>query len=344
MTHYIREYGEVYDALVYLSYYFEKPEIRSAKGIASDISENACYSALNKWVQESNCDIPDYLRTFCHGSAEDIYLYKAAFEHNPYTQCSSERLIQALQNKTFSKRRYVEHFLPHADAGSVRKMLQLEHPASIELLRQAELPGDIETYFLYTLIHFDKIIDTMCQIIEALCKKIACLHKEFLVQNPRVMEAALSISTAEKLKALANGAVSGDLNISISLLSEQRFSICSFEHSSFLLGKDFGEVLNTRYKYAAVTPFNFAQAIGNQTKYDIFQALLEHSPQSTADLCKHLHLSKNSITYNLNEMLTQGILLLDHVKGLSHYYRIDSGYIQSVADMLTQSAMKIIES
>lgn len=332
MTHFIREYGEIYDALLFLSLYFNEP-----KSQESEHTTNQVYYSILERVHEGSCEIPDYLQPFCYGSVKDTFLYKITFEDRPYTQCSCKRLLQALRNKTFVQRKYVEHFLPNADAVSIRKMIQLEHPASIELLQKASLPTGTETLFLYTLIYFDTIIQTLCQTIEKLCQQVSDIQQEFLAKNPTIQETAFSSSTAEKLRVLADVDVSADLSVSISVLDVLHLSFSPFEPSAFLLGNAFEVVLDTRYKYATVTPFTFAQAIGNQTRYDIYKTLLENSPQSTAELCMQLHLSKNSITYNLNEMLSQGILLLDHVKGLSHYYRIDQEYIRFVAGLLTEA-------
>lgn len=325
--------GCVYDTLAFLSEYFD------AQAKPADNQEtptaNFYYQDIKLRLVQRGVSIPHYLRPFFHrkGPLESL-LYNITFER-PYSECTFERLNRMIKNQAYIKRSLAEYYFPHAESGEIRKLLDAEHPGVMDLLKRKPVGESLESCLLYAFLRFEAVQRELVAAVESVYSVIAEAHQNFLSQTD-IAAALRKDPVLRKLRAIAGSVDDGEppSNFSLSLIHKDIISHHPDDPSFFLLGYAFELSLEREHRYCGVSPFTFAQAINNPAKYDIFRTLAGNPPMTAADISKKLHLSKNALTYNLKEMQASGMLVVDHVKGLTFYYRLDFGYIQVISEQL----------
>ena len=332
-----RDTGCVFDTLVFLSEYFE--EIFAGQTGRKE-NANQYYLNIKQGLNQKGIAIPHYLVPFFHRRKKNaFFLYGVIFDR-PYGDCSYVRLKRVIQNRSFMKRGFAEYYFSHTDSATVQKLIDADHPGVIDLLRQQPAAPELESYLLYAILKFEPVLQELNVVIEAVYQEIAEAQQSFLSQTENFTAALQKDSVLNKLKAISKPAGAGGppFTFSLSLMDGDLISFHPDEPSFFLLGYDFELVLERKYKYCDVTPYSFAQAIGNPARYDIYRVLLGNPPMTAAEIGKKLHLSRNALAYNLKEMQDSGLLAVDHVKGLTFYYRIDHEYIRVVSEQLRLDA------
>jgi len=327
--------GCVYDTLAFLSKYLEEAPADKDESLISD----RYYREVKQELERKGVMIPHYLLPFFYRKGTTSFLYSITLDR-PYGECMFERLKRIIKNQAFMKRSLTEYYFPHTDSGETRKLLDAEHPGIIDLLRHGLVDPALESYLLYAFLRFEDILCELYNAVEAVYGEIADAHQAFLSQTD--FTAALrSEPVLRKLRAIAGTADDSEPSpvFSLSLMDKNKISYHPDDPSFFLLGYDFELSLEREYRYSGVTPYTFAQSISNPAKYDIFRVLMGKPLMTAADISKRLHLSKNALTYNLKEMQESGVLTVDHVKGLTFYYKLDYDYLQVVSEQLGSFAV-----
>lgn len=333
------EPGCVFDALAFLARYFEETHATPSGG-QEGIFANPYYRDVLSNLNQKSVVIPHHLRPFFHKTGESgFYLYNIIFDR-PYGGCSFEKLKRTLHNRAYLKRSLAEYHFPRAESGELQQLLSAEHPGAIDLLKHHPPDPALESYLLYIFLRFDQAAQELTDVFEAVYREISDAQQSFLSQSGDFEEALKNDSVLGKLRVISRSEDPGGLRLTfaLSLMDRGRISFHPDEPTFFLLGYDFENRLEHEYKYCAVTPYSFALAIGNTTKYEIYKFLLGKPPLSSADIGRQLHVSRNALTYNLNEMLNCGLVVLDHIKGLTYYYKLDHEYLGVVSQQLALSA------
>lgn len=329
MNHYTPKPGYIYDAVAVLTRYLDETE---PSGLCKKQIESNYYASIVSMLAEFNIVIPHYLYPFtCRYKERRPLLSSLLLDSHPYAKHSFEHAKTMLENNQFLRRRFAEYYFNSSDHRSIFKTAQ-EHPSCIDMLKQQAADPSVSMYIHYTLIHFDKVAETLAAVFQSLYIVIESAHKEFVIKNPGFLHSFQSGANVEKLKMLAG--IKEAPRFSISLLTPDMISTKIDDPGFFLLGYMCGDILDARHKHLNATPFTLAEAIGNPVRYDIYRALLARSPMTRFEMEKQLCMSRGSLDHNLEVMRDKGLLVVDHQTGLTRHYRLDPEYIRTVAELL----------
>lgn len=333
------EPGCVFDTLAFLSGHFEETLAAPSGGQVS-IASNTYYREVKSILDQKSVIIPHCLHPFFHRTGESGFFLNHIIFDRPYGNFSFDRLKRILQNRAYIKRSLAEYYFPRAESAELQKILNTEHPGVIESLKRHQPDPALESCLLYIFFRFDQVAQELSDLVEAIYREISNAQQGFLSQSGDFAAALKKDSVLGKLRVIGKTEDYGGqrLTFSLSLMDRGRISCHPDEPAFFLLGYDFENRLEHEFKYSGVTPYSFALAISNTTKYEIFRMLIGNPPMTAADIAKRLHVSRNALTYNLAEMQSSGLLVLDHVKGLTYYYRLDYEYIRVVSEQLAAGA------
>jgi len=327
---YDKELGLVYDTLAFLSVYLGGSVENGPDSIPGD---SEYYLALKQNAERDNIIIPQYLSPFCGAPASGkcSYLLDVILHGIPYSECTMQRVLRDLQNKSYSKTRFVEYAAAQTDRAKIRALRDLEHPAAWEALDDTALTPNAKADLMYALLRYDEVMADLCAAVQSVYDTLNRILPEDSASPFK------SDGVRDKLAMIGTGGRDKNAGIvfSISHLNPRHLS---YQQSGgavyFLLGCDAGEKLETEYKYAGATPLDFAQAVSTPVKYDIFRAFLEHGSLSAPELMMIVNQSRNSIRYSVSDMVGRGVLVIDRIEGLTHYYRLDKEYIRFIARQL----------
>ena len=329
MYRYDKELGLVYDTLAFLSVYLGGGMENGPDSIPGD---SEYYLALKQNAEHDNIIIPQYLYTFCGAPASGkcSYLLDVILHGIPYSECTLQRVLRDLQNKSYSKTRFTEYAAAQTDRAKIRALRDLEHPAAYEVLNDTALTPNAKADLMYALLRYDEVMTDLCAAIQGVYDTLNRILPEdgaFPFKSDGMMDKLAVIGTGGRDK-------NAGIVFSISHLNPRHLSYQQCDPVFFLLGCDAGDRLGTEYKYACATPLDFAQAVSTPVKYDIFRAFLEHGSLSAPELMMIVNQSRNSIRYSVSDMVGRGVLVIDRIKGQTHYYKLDKEYIRFIARQL----------
>jgi len=331
---YDKELGLVYDTLAFLSVYFNGSVGNGPDSVPGD---SEYYLTLKQNAEQGNIIIPQYLSPFCvaPASGKCSYLMDVILQGIPYSECTLPRVLRDLQNKSYSKTRFIEYAAAQTDRAKIRALRDLEHPAAWEILGDTALTPNTKADLMYVLLRYDEVMADLCAAIQGVYDSLNRMLPEDAENN--TVSHFKSDSVRDKLAMIGTGGRDKNAGIvfSVSQLNPRHLS---YQQSGgavyFLLGCDAGDRLGTEYKYAGATPLDFAQAVSTPVKYDIFRAFLEHGSLSAPELMMIVNQSRNSIRYSVSDMVGRGVLVIDRIEGQTHYYRLDKEYIRFIARQL----------
>lgn len=327
------EPGCLYDTVAFLSRYFEETVSNS---VVKGNSNNPYYINVKKQLEKSSISLLHYLCPFVGLYKGNLsFLHSYFFDEETFSECSLNKALVKLKNTQYFRRRYIEHYFNSSDYRTVFRKVST-HPDGINLIKQHAFDPTIEMYIYYSLIKIDEVTIALLSALETVYNKVEEEHKRFLAGSPEFISVFQSDAIAGKLRTLGQ-VENKTLRFSITLMDDHRIDHFESEPGFFLLGHKYEEVLATRYRYINATPFSFASVIGHLPRYQIYQALLEKSPMTRADMEKKLHLSRSALDHNIKVMCDSGMLVIDHQAGLSNFYKLDTEYIRIAAEFLLES-------
>ena len=326
------EVGYIYDTLAFLSFFSN--EISGTEVITDSAKANHYYVQIKQQITQKGISIPEYTYPFiCKVNKSKSFLQSLVINNVPYSKCTYDRLIKII--KTDSKSKYIRFYYPNISAPDEALLLSGEQPDIISVIKKNCLEKMNDTFFLNSIYFYDRITESLIEIINILYKHISQTHLLFW-QHSDIQKVLRKTSVLEKLQTITRNDNILKFTFSLSLLDAEIISFNEAEPEFILLGCDFTSSLENEYKYSHVTPLLFAQAIGNPIKYGIITALAKMQFMSTADMFMMLDYSKNEVDYNLNELRKSGIVVIDHVKGRQNIYKLDRDLIKIVAEQLLQ--------
>ena len=318
--------GCLYDTVAFLLYYFDETKKYDSK--------NLFFTKIKETLHQAKTIIPQYLLPFAYQyNGQPSFLFSLLLDGS-YIDWTITRTTTIFANKQYMRRRFSEYFFDSSDQSQIFKKLT-NHPDNIEMIKQRKFEPFIEIYMYYIATHFDEAIQILINTLNFLYPQIDREHNDFLNSSPEFINSLKSENNIEKLKKLAH-IKSKIFQASLTLSDESKIFFNDSNPDFILLGSKYESVLDTRYKYIYADPFSFAQAIGNTARYDIYRALINKSPMSRFELEKTLHLSRAALDHNIKIMRETGILIVDHQKGLTNYYKIDNEYIRIVANSILE--------
>jgi len=336
MRYYQSEVGCVYDTLFFLSRFLSESVGMENEEAPRDSLH--CLELKNR-ISEQNISIPHVLypltvRYQGLPSFMDIVL----FQERAYDECSLRHIDSILSNQNYLYRRYCEHFFPQHDMRNINSMIGT-YPHGLEMIKSYRLPPQLEFYIFYATVHFEKVTEALKKAFLSVYVEIEKEHTAFLSENPD-FTAGLSMDTLqmEKLRAISGVQDEGEFpfRFSLSLMEPELIQPNNREPASYILGCAFEKVLDERYRYAGLTPYTFALAIGSAARYEIYQALMKKSVMSRTELEKELRMSRSEIEYNLNSMREKGLVEVARRQGNTNYYKINPEFIRVVANTLLE--------
>ena len=212
------------------------------------------------------------------------------------------------------------------------------------MLKAYGLPPQMEFYIYYTAIHFERVADDLKKAFLSVFAELAKAHAAFLSGLPEFSaELKKDTSQMDKLKVISGLQDEDDFpfQFSLSLMEPELILPNGREPAKFILGSDFERVLDERYRYADLTPYSLALAIGNKPRYDIFRMLLKRLAMSRNELEKELRTSRSEIEYNLNVMRGHGLVGVARRQGNTKYYKINPEFIRVTAGALLDDGQAI---
>lgn len=332
------EIGGIYDTLSFLSSYTVEHEKRLSSGVMKEPS--VYYQALREAVQ-SKTTVPPFLYPFFTQRKDTKSFMESVFFDRGYSQCTFDRLQLILKNHSYIKRCFIAYCFPDADEQALSKLNRMDHPEVIDILIQRSMDSVNGAYFFYTLMNFDTVVQTLADVVAEVYKQIDALRHS-IIQNS-YGQAWKQESVSTKLMAITKTTEmdASDLTISISLMEPSLLSFRTDERTLILLGYDYEEQLNTVYRYSDISLYSFAQAISsNPAKYEIYQALLEHSPMTSADLSIRLKLSRSTLNYNLTDLVKSRIVIATPINKRTYSYSVNAEYMQLISSQISESLKK----
>lgn len=331
------EIGCIFDTLAFLSSYINETVVSGYH--FQKISYH--YNDAKQFIQKKDVHIHRYLYPFFFSRDNaDSFLQTVIFS-DEYSKCTFDRLSYTLRNKLYIKRSFVSYYIPDINDNAINNVLSMENPDVIDVLIQRSPDHVLDTYFFYILKNFDKVIDALHDLVIAVYKKIQ-EFRDFILSD--IYTTFLKNDWVfQKLKAITglNSPNENTLTVSVSFMAADKILYHANEQDFVLLGYDYEKKLDTEYKYCDVDLFQFANAIGsNPTKYNIFNALLDNPPMTTAELSVHLGLSRNELSYNLKELQDKRIVVSEAINKRTKKYRLDNQYLLIVLQRLNISVHK----
>lgn len=129
------EPGCVFDTLAFLAGYFEETSAAPSGG-REGILTNPHYRDMILILNQKSVMIPHHARPFFHVTSDSgLYLHNIIFDRS-YSGCSDDRLKRILQNRAYLKRSLAEYYFPRAESGELQRLLNAEHPGTIDVLKR----------------------------------------------------------------------------------------------------------------------------------------------------------------------------------------------------------------
>lgn len=319
-----KELGCVYDTLRFFTLHFHSED---------DTPE--AFIKFEDYLNGSGITIEKYLLPFYQANRNQHSWFSSLFRQG-HDDMTLKRVETVLGNRRYLAAKLFEYFFPTATPAEVSILQDPSNPQILEIIKKHIANSQIELDLLFILLHLNDTLDTFSQTVLSVLKAVQNLHNSFLSKENSFVAALNEGGMIDKLIAIVGTKPENALSCALSLLAPDCISYSLMKPQSIILGTEFKRRVDIDYRYCNVTPYSFVNAIGSITKYEIFKIFLHHypSPISAADIAKQYYTSRNTLTYNLREMLSSGIIMIDHVKGQSYFYMLDMEYVRVVGEKL----------
>lgn len=329
MRNYESAPGCVYDTLLFLRCYLEE-------ATGSPAPDNPHYRAIKARLKKCENEVPLFLYPLAWRDGRLAFLDALLFDDRPLEKCTMKQTAIILNNQGYFSRRFYEYFFPRHDMGTARKKLHAV-PGGLEYIKSYGFPPALELYIYYAATHFEDMSEALKTTLAAVHAEVEAEHAVFLADNPMFLKGLAPDSSAvAKLRAIsgAQDSITHSYRFSLTLLEPEAILYHADDPAYYLLGCGYAAVLEDKHRYADVTPYSFAQAIGNEAKYEIYQALIKRRSMTRGELEKALRMSRPEVAYNLDGMRDKGLVVVDRQQGNAFYYKLNPEYIRVVANTL----------
>jgi len=320
--------GVLYDALAFLSLY--------ACDFNDEYDMNTHYYELKKRITRS-LQMPEYIYPFiCDNKDGESFLYSVMFAKEPYGKCDVQGLLRKLNNRQYIFRAYIEYYFPNPGDRDIRNFMDVG-PELISAVWNKLGSPNLEAHFLNSIIYFDEIVDKLQDIIIPICDEIA-MYQEVKLLEFQTARYFNNDDIIDKLYAITHLNRDTEFTVSLSILKSNLILYKLYSPEHIILGSNFTSRLDEQYKYSNVNLLSFAQALGADSRLDIFNALRQSKSMCVDDFLNSLSYGKDEIRYSLRKMLENGIIEIDRIEGKVKYYRIDDVFIRVIQEQLTASS------
>lgn len=331
MRHHENEPGCVHDTLLFLRYYLEETAGPQAP------PDNPHYRAIKARLEGSGKTIPLFLYPLIlRRDGRLSFLDMLLFDDRAFEQCTLKQVSITLNNQGYLSRRFHEYFFPGHDMGTARNKLHAA-PGGLEYIKGFAFAPELELYIYYIAIHLEEAAEALKTAFGDVHAEAEAEQTAFMTDKPEfAAKLAPDSSAVAKLRAIsgAQDGIAHPYRFSLTLLEPGAILFHADDPAYYLLGCEYAAVLEAKHKYADVTPFTFAQAIGNEAKYEIYQALTKRGSMTRGELEMTLRMSRSEVEYNLDGMRDKGLVIVDRQQGNAYYYKINPEYIRVVTNIL----------
>lgn len=295
-----------------------------------------CIQSAMAHLKNEGISFPQYLSPFCHTQKNGrAFLWHCLFDCSHFSLCRKAVIDIYFKNMDYLRHSFLDCCLPTLSYPERKRLWKLEHPLTIQAVQKEQLPLEAETQLVYALTHFDDLIHELRELLWTISGEL-CKYAQSIEGHTTFLRLLSQPEVTAQLHQLSGVDDGLPLYCYLTILNPHLITCCQKEPHQFLMGVDFLGTLREKARYASVTPFEFALAVANPSRYDILK-LLERcgGPVPLAQICETLHMSKSAARIALRNMQGLGLLHVVREKGMNQY-SLDRGFIRCVASQLQQ--------
>lgn len=319
----IEDAGCIFDTIRYLAW-------RAYELSGATPPDNPYYRGITRRLKRKDFMPPRMLFAFWASTEKsESLLHLVLFDNVLLNRCTKMNALNTLKNKGYMQRRFIEHYFPDMDPRIA--MERIRSKEGLDFISLYDMDPVLTMAVYSVVIYMDDALSDLVQIFELVYEEVKREQNDFLKAMPAFLPTDGS-PAAEKLFAItkATYTAGAQTSVSLSLMEAQLIHTWAEENVGFLLGFDYiSRLESAEFKYANIRPSHLAMALGNESKYAIFEALAKKSPMTRSQMEKELHLSRAALDHNLKEMRDIGLVTV----GGSHrqfMYELDLQFLLAV--------------